>query len=58
MKFNIVANGKIKKVASILEMANHKAKRSKIWDSRPLIVLIWGIYVVPNVILGHSVQCF
>ncbi len=42
LKFNIVANGKIK--ADILGMADRIAKRSEIWDSRVLVDHKWDTF--------------
>ena len=42
---------------NILEVANRRVKRSKIWDSRVLVEHLWGIFFTEfNVILGHPVH--
>ncbi len=41
LKFNIVANGKMKKNANVLEMANRRVKQSEIWDLVVLVQHIW-----------------
>ncbi len=50
--------GKLKP-ANTLEMANHTAKRSEIWDSWA-VELAWGTLdlIVFKVTLGHSVFIF
>ncbi len=45
----MVANGKI---ANILEMANHIAKRGEIWDSGVQVEHIWGTFDLS--LQGHS----
>ncbi len=54
IQFYIVAIEKMKIMASILEMANHRAKWSEIYDSEVLVEHIWDNFdlVIFNIILG------
>ncbi len=57
----MVANGKMKGIACILEMANRRAKRSEIWDTTVLVehIHVWDNLeiVMFKVILGHWCTC-
>ena len=44
LKFIIVAKGKMKKIVTLLEMTNRRAKRSEIWDSAVLTEHIWDTF--------------
>ncbi len=56
MKFNIVANGKMKINANILEMAKRRAKWGEIWGLGVLVVHIWDnfdLVIFQGLLGGH-----